>query len=468
MLGIQITGTFAFFNVLYAVMLLPLLNPIENYFFDTLGIYSIVVLWLTAMSLLFVGGSTWIDEAWLYWPRVEDRMPSVLLMCMRVLSKLGISSYGVFPPHPFPSCRVVPVLEASLDGEAWDTYRGRWQVSMSTSESAWCGILHHPRVEFLSFYMIVPMIRCPMHFRANPFLAAPANGILYGQMRVVLSPSSEARSRVIASIFESDPFQGETPRFARVRLYAFFPREVNEMRVTNMYWAKAQLYEVIAATTRERIEETPRYADPVHFEFEQRTWLKRCMKLKPGDQVSEISQEFWRFAEKYAGMWDELDGRWHERAEIVHRRFHSEFPFAAQRRVLLWQLDYLRSSLVLRLQSHKKLTCKVLYSRLSFIAYALIAQGPRAVRTAFEFPKRIVKDPSLAMWIEFDAGMRWLVFDWLDWMKVSASAQRQLVYLRIAQTPLEHWLSTTFPVQKREEVYHYGLHKNGLVSLNFC
>lgn len=141
-MGIQLTGNFGFFNLVTAVLCVPLLDSQSSVFqqgvtgltaADWVRLVLLLPLLLcSAITFLF---NSWVAASWFSWPSLLDVplrsvcrvlykwyvyllvLVWVLVVVTWVISFLRriLHAYGVFPPNSPPPVRFVPVWEGTAD-----------------------------------------------------------------------------------------------------------------------------------------------------------------------------------------------------------------------------------------------------------------------------------------------------------------------------------------------------------------
>jgi hypothetical protein len=82
--------------------------------------------------------------AWYFMPQLSMFDP--VRAFYRWFQPFGIvNAYGVFPPHPFPSERILPVMEGSADGVEWKEYEVRFVSTKEESRPPLHLGPYHPR-----------------------------------------------------------------------------------------------------------------------------------------------------------------------------------------------------------------------------------------------------------------------------------------------------------------------------------
>ena len=180
--GIQATGNFGHFNVLTAVLCIPMLDAGSSLFdageaADVLwwGMdgggggggggggqqQGLLPPWAVALyvlvhsvgALVLLPFNSWCTLGCLSWPMIAAPPFWFVELFETLAARLRlIHAYGVFPPNSGPPLRFAQVIEGSADGGAtWEAYE--WAHGTSTAASAPRFVApHHPRLDFQVFY----------------------------------------------------------------------------------------------------------------------------------------------------------------------------------------------------------------------------------------------------------------------------------------------------------------------------
>ncbi|XXY50696.1 lipase maturation factor family protein [Sorangium sp. So ce269] len=301
MLAIQITSSFGFFNMLTIVLCVAafdhssslsaalarpdLLSPEHLPFTLAFPI-------LFFGSFIYIPFDSWISAGYLYWPafrRVPWRPLRALLALLRFIAPARVlSSYGVFGAHPAPPLRWLPVIEGSLDGQEWRTYRFRFQ--MTTEDDAPQFVApHHPRLEGLSFYEVFGVEACgylsSVNFN-NPYWFTPSSMMLDRMAQRLLE-----RDSAVLPLLKNNPFPDEPPRQIRVALYRVSSTTIEEKMRTGNWWRRQHVGYHIPATGRDDTVWNEWLPTPELFHFDA-TVFRRAARRCTGVS-SEEYERFW-------------------------------------------------------------------------------------------------------------------------------------------------------------------------------
>ena len=138
MLAIQLTGTFGYFNLVVAVLCVPLLDLQASVV--SLRWEQVTASWASlalhaAVAVLALGWllnfpfNSWCARSWMYWPALANHKLRVLRPLLAFYRWLAdwrlVHAYGVFPPQGPPAVKFIPLLQGSMDGREWRDYEHR-------------------------------------------------------------------------------------------------------------------------------------------------------------------------------------------------------------------------------------------------------------------------------------------------------------------------------------------------------
>jgi len=206
MAGIQATGNFGYFNLLTAVLCIPLLDatstllpaivadtvrpllaPASVWPFSTVASAStaaaaaaaapgaaallpssvvntwicVILLPLAVVSFAF---NSWVNLGWAWFPGWRRALAGVSSPATRTAVQFLldwvrwwapfrlVAAYGVFPPNAMPPARWACIFETSQDGAVWSRLEWRWFVSTDHTAPAWVAPFH-PRIDHAVFYL---------------------------------------------------------------------------------------------------------------------------------------------------------------------------------------------------------------------------------------------------------------------------------------------------------------------------
>ena len=290
MLAIHVTGNYGHFNLLVAVLCLPLLDVNATLFdepfvsalspWSHLLVHAVLAI-LFVGSLLYFPSNSWCSQAWLYWPSLwKGRLRRLrwLFAFYRLLAPFRLlHAYGVFPPGSDPPVRAVPVIEATRDGATWQEYSYRYLMTAPSSAPVWVAPLH-PRVDHNLFYEAsgtdVSNFVASTFAVGNPYLFARASALERLLQRLLEGSPS------VVSLLGGNPFPDGPPRAARVNLYMLQSATLEEHRRTGTWWRRRYLAPHLPCVTRDRTVWEEWLPDPELFHWDELIWKLRAPRLK--------------------------------------------------------------------------------------------------------------------------------------------------------------------------------------------
>jgi hypothetical protein len=218
--GIQLHGNFGYFNVLTAVLCIPLLDQHASLFdaaepLALLPAQQLAVWPMLALSavggvihLAFASGLT---LSWCYLPvfvswRSAGRRGFIGFW--RALQPFRIvHGYGVFPPHTAPSLKIVPIIQGSNDdGQTWLDYEWRDMICDVRRAPPFVSP-RQPRVEYKMFYEALGMNAD--NFSAGLFQAHNPSAFAAGRTSFIdclMARLLEGDSPAVEALFRTNPF----------------------------------------------------------------------------------------------------------------------------------------------------------------------------------------------------------------------------------------------------------------------
>jgi len=245
MIAIQAMGSFGFFNLLVAVLCVPLFDPrsIAWPVIDPSAglrevVTSAVVGWALVGGLLHLPFNTWVARGWPEWP-AWAALPRGLAFIVSVLRHAmpfrSVHAYGVFPPHIGPPLKWIPVIEGTRDGREWSVFEYRSMPSTEWSPPQFVAP-HTPRLDHFALYegcgVGAGNYLGTIFSQGNPYDFSTRS-----QMDRLLQRLMEPGGPV-RDLFGAVPFDGAPPTRMRIRLYAFTPTTPAERAETGRYWHK--------------------------------------------------------------------------------------------------------------------------------------------------------------------------------------------------------------------------------------
>lgn len=248
--GIQAHGNFGYFNVLTAVLCIPLLDQ-HGSLFDTADPLALLPVQQLAVWPMFVlssvGGvihlafASGLTLSWAYLPvflswKSAGRRGFVGLW--RALQPFRIvHGYGVFPPHTAPSLKIVPIIQGSRDGgKTWLDYEWKDMICDVRSPPPFVAP-RQPRVEYKMFYEALGMNAD--NFSAGLFQAHNPCAFAGGNTSFIdclMARLLEGGSPEVEALFRTNPFAGNDgvtkgeagapPGLLRMRTFLYEPCRV--------------------------------------------------------------------------------------------------------------------------------------------------------------------------------------------------------------------------------------------------
>jgi hypothetical protein len=257
MVGIHVTGNWAFFNIGYILLCVSLLDTQSSLLdlakepwsgqllaWPDVAVHALMAV-MFVVSLFYLPNNSWLTRTWVNWPAdifaIEPKWMPLANRIHRALEPLRrlapfriVNGYGVFTPHAMPPIRLVPVFEGSDDGVHWKRY----------------GYKHMPVFEDAR-----PPIIAPYHARLDQYTYYVGMGFdagsLFGSLFPYHSPYS-VNTRVrpfdvfmqrilrhdqsLLRMLGRNPFPDRPPRLVRIGLLGMTPTRLDELRATGKWW----------------------------------------------------------------------------------------------------------------------------------------------------------------------------------------------------------------------------------------
>jgi hypothetical protein len=268
MIGIHLTGNWAFFNIGYVVLALSLLDTQASIFdwahepwysllgqWPTLASNAVLLVLFTTSLLFLVFADSWVGRTFMFldldryvWNRAWAR---ALLKYFRAIGPFRlVNGYGVFHPHADPPLRVQPVFEGSNDGGVtWRDYRYHYLPTRPSDRPKFAAP-HHPRFDIAMYYAGLASND------ASFYGAYVGDGAPYTSWS-----RSSALDRGAQRLLENDPqfltgfsgnpFPDAPPQLVRVGVVAMTPTSLARRRATGEWWHVRRLGEIVPARGRE-------------------------------------------------------------------------------------------------------------------------------------------------------------------------------------------------------------------------
>ncbi len=227
------TGNYTFFNLLTIVLCISLLDD------DAIGALKdrmrpgrdYVAQWpgeaprrslaatlrmaagaLVALPLAIAGGAVMIARFEGY-----DALPKPVAELVAAIQPYHLtSSYGLF--SVMTKVRNEVILEGSNDGASWREYPMRWKPG-DVGRAPMFVAPHQPRLDWQMWF--APLA----DWRRSPWLVDVEHRLVEG-------------SAPVLGLFESDPFQGEPPRYVRAMLYEYQMTDLPDWYETGAWWKR--------------------------------------------------------------------------------------------------------------------------------------------------------------------------------------------------------------------------------------
>jgi hypothetical protein len=248
MVGIELAGNFGYFNVITCVVALS--------WFDTrtaLALNAAVLAapglpaLVNALVLLHTFGAvvsfpfnTFCAHTWMTWPmwgRLRPRLLAWPVLFVRALHPFRwLHAYGVFPPQTPPSVKIVPVIEATWDGQEWLPLEHRYSPTVETSPPRFCAP-HHERFDQAVVYEAIGLNEASVMRnivgRWDPYGYGGVSGPLMLLRKIVegTAPGARFYDRAL------ERARGR-PLAARVRTYMLEPTAAVELAREGRYWKR--------------------------------------------------------------------------------------------------------------------------------------------------------------------------------------------------------------------------------------
>jgi predicted DCC family thiol-disulfide oxidoreductase YuxK len=224
---IAVTGNYAFFNWLTAVLNLAVVErPAPRPAVPRRGRYlralASAVDGLAAGALLALGASDLRDRLRRRAPRRSDRLDRLE---SAVAPFHAVGSYGLF--SVMTTQRPEVVIEGSADGAAWREYSLRHKPGDVMRAPRWTAP-HQPRLDWQMWFAALGY--------PPPWFARLMARLLEGAPEVV-------------ALFESNPFPERPPRYVRAWLYDYKAADLDTHRRTGAWWVRTKVGSYFPACT---------------------------------------------------------------------------------------------------------------------------------------------------------------------------------------------------------------------------
>ena len=230
-LSIIITGNYNFFNLLVLGLCLFLLDD-RMLAFCKRQIGPARWRWPTWVLAPTLGlGVLLIGSTHIWMTFVQRLPPSPLIDVMRAVSPLqAINSYGVFAV--MTTERLEIVIQGSNDTEDWHDYEFKYKPGR-TDRGLPLVAPHQPRLDWQMWFAALSN-----RYR-HPWFERLMTGLLKGEPR-------------ISSLFESNPFAEQPPKFVRAQTYLYRFATTQEREETGQVWVRELRGEYFPVSTLNR------------------------------------------------------------------------------------------------------------------------------------------------------------------------------------------------------------------------
>lgn len=247
MMVIWASGTFGYFSLVMIVVSLSWFDSATAQAFSLREFFTgrehillkAVIFAHTVGALISFPLNTYCSMTWLTWSiwrRVRSPAVRGALAFYRSLHPFRwLHAYGVFPPHPTPPVKFVPVMEVTWDGSAWHTLEHHFSPTTERSRPQFCAP-YHARVDQSLIYDVFGMSDATI-FRNlvgwwEPYGHGHAGGSLMMMRRTL-------EGFLPPLVFKRHSIQRSgAPRAIRVRTYMLEPTPVREAFATGRWWKR--------------------------------------------------------------------------------------------------------------------------------------------------------------------------------------------------------------------------------------
>ncbi len=328
MIGIQLFGNFGYFNLLTAVLCIPLLDCFATIFDLSIPeLYespraiatSLVAVVVLTGGLLYLPLDSWCSRGWTFWP-IHLKVRNPLLRCLigfyRLLSPFRIvNAYGVFPPQCAPAVRWLPVIEGAGEDGIWREYTYRYIPSSASSPPRFVAP-YHPRLDHGIFYeaygLNTRFLTSALQGR-NPYRSQTCSDVDRLLQRILEGDAP------LLKLFGINPFPdaGRPPKQMRVRCFLYQPATIAHRRATGEWWVRRCVGLHVAARECNDAIWNDFLPDSELFHWDDVFWRRRTAGLRalrrhPAEGISVSPEERRRF-------WSEF-GAVAGRPDSIHQR----------------------------------------------------------------------------------------------------------------------------------------------------
>jgi hypothetical protein len=284
MIGIQLMGSFGFFNLLVIALTVSLFDPrsiLDLPAADLLQPAGLVALWSLMAGLVHLPFNTWVARGWPEWPAwgaVKGPLGAIVAWMRVVMPFRTVHAYGVFPPQVGPPIKFLGVVEGSMDGARWEPFVYRYMASVATSRPKFVAPFC-PRLDHFAIYDAAGVSHtnylATIFSQGSPHeltLASPSDRLL----QRLMEPDSPVRA-----LFEHVPFDGKPPLQMRMTLYALSPTTLAERRATGHYWRREFLAPHVPPRTADGALMSVSVPSPEQWHPDERWARRRVPRMAP-------------------------------------------------------------------------------------------------------------------------------------------------------------------------------------------
>ncbi|HTB78923.1 MAG TPA: lipase maturation factor family protein [Polyangiaceae bacterium] len=247
---IQANGNFGHFNLVVAILCLPLLDASTPTHLTLASLFAsrhavavtLVVAVHTLGAALCFPFNSYFTHSWHQWPAwycAPRRWILWPIFFFRALHPLRwLHPYGVFPPRSMADVRCVAVVEVTWDGIHWRELEYRFA---STRPDSIPGFIapHHPRWDQGVIYLTYLVTDCGLVWPGLAGSAHPYQQARYTESQCLLQRILEGHTYE-GVVFKRGTFPADRgrPVGARMRTYMMVPTAPEERRRTGHWWTR--------------------------------------------------------------------------------------------------------------------------------------------------------------------------------------------------------------------------------------
>lgn len=286
MIGIQLCGSFGFFNWIIAALCVTLLDTstawqlsIAHYFDAPAPIALRALVLVHAIgALLAFPLNSYCSQQWLYWTWLGQLRPAFLgapWRFFRLLHPLRwLHAYGVFPPRSAAPVKCSLVFEVSWDGENFRECQFKYCPSQPRSKPRFAAP-HHPRADQSMIYETFGLgdgsvcvhgiigTGAVHAYNELPLVAGIAQRVLEG-------------SKGIPNFLTYPPEpDGTPPRFIRAQTYMLERTSFKEAFETGRWWKRTYIGPHLPVTALRSDFQDCIFPEPELWHWENIVWVKR-------------------------------------------------------------------------------------------------------------------------------------------------------------------------------------------------